>query len=246
MTEQEMQALIDARVEEKTQEFIKKVGSLVDSVVLGLATVVESRDNSTGGHIRRTSECVKTFMEALADDPDYDFDRRFVFSVIKAAPMHDLGKLAVPDAILQKKGRFTPEEYEQMKGHSRAGAKLVYEVLSEIPDAAYLKLAVNVAHYHHEKWDGSGYPAHLSGEQIPMEARIMALADVFDALVSKRCYKESYSYDRAFSIIEESLGTHFDPKLGAKFVANRPKFEALYDQLFEEEDLLFALQNRQG
>ena len=143
--------------------------------------------------------------------------------------MHDLGKIAVPDAILQKPGKFTDEEYEKMKSHSAEGAKIVEEVLSEVDDLEFKKIAINVAHYHHEKWDGSGYPDHLHAEQIPLEARIMALADVFDALVSKRCYKESFSYDKAFQIIEESLGTHFDPILGKKFITCRNKLENLYD-----------------
>ena len=143
--------------------------------------------------------------------------------------MHDLGKIAVPDAILQKPGKFTDEEYEKMKSHSAQGAKIVEEVLSEVDDLEFKKIAINVAHYHHEKWDGSGYPDHLHNEEIPLEARIMALADVFDALVSKRCYKESFSYDKAFQIIEESLGTHFDPVLGQKFIDCRPKLEKLYD-----------------
>ena len=192
--------------------------------------MVESRDNSTGGHIRRTSDCVKVFAEELLKGPSTDSGTaKFYENVVKAAPMHDLGKIAVPDAILQKPGKFTDEEYKKMKSHSAEGARIVENVLSEVDDLEFKKIAINVAHYHHEKWDGSGYPDHLHSEQIPLEARIMALADVFDALVSKRCYKESFSYDKAFNIIEESLGTHFDPVLGQKFIACRNKLEQLYD-----------------
>ena len=206
-------------LDEKTKRLI----AVQNSVLTGMATMVESRDNSTGGHIRRTSDCVRVFASQL------DLPENFLEAVVKAAPMHDLGKIAVPDAILQKPGKFTDEEYEKMKSHSAEGAKIVEEVLSEVDDLEFKKIAINVAHYHHEKWDGSGYPDHLHAEQIPLEARIMALADVFDALVSKRCYKESFSYDKAFQIIEESLGTHFDPILGKKFITCRNKLENLYD-----------------
>ena len=206
-------------LDEKTKRLI----AVQNSVLTGMATMVESRDNSTGGHIRRTSDCVRVFAGQL------DLPKPFLEAIIKAAPMHDLGKIAVPDAILQKPGKFTDEEYEKMKSHSAQGAKIVEEVLSEVDDLEFKKIAINVAHYHHEKWDGSGYPDHLHAEQIPLEARIMALADVFDALVSKRCYKDSFSYDKAFQIIQKSLGTHFDPALGQRFINCRPKLEKLYD-----------------
>ncbi|MBO4728730.1 MAG: HD domain-containing protein, partial [Spirochaetaceae bacterium] len=153
----------------------------------------------------------------------------FCEAVIKAAPMHDLGKIAVDDAILRKPGKFTDEEYEKMKKHSEEGARIVKNVLKEVEDAELKSIAVNIAHYHHEKFDGSGYPDKLSGNAIPLEARIMALADVFDALVSRRCYKDSFSYDKAFDIIRDSLGTHFDPALGSVFIQCRPKLEELYN-----------------
>lgn len=208
----------------------KKILSIQNSIVTGMATMVESRDNSTGGHIKRTSDCVKIFIEELKKSSDFDFmTPSFCESMIKAAPMHDLGKIAVDDAILRKPGKFTDEEYEIMKSHSAAGAKIVANVLQEVDDLEFKQIAVNVAHYHHEKYDGKGYPCGLKGEEIPFEARIMALADVFDALVSKRCYKDSFSYDKAFQIIEESLGTHFDPLLGKAFIACRENLESLYN-----------------
>ena len=208
----------------------KKILSIQNSIVTGMATMVESRDNSTGGHIKRTSDCVKIFIEELKKSSDFNFmTPSFCESMIKAAPMHDLGKIAVDDAILRKPGKFTDEEYEIMKSHSAAGAKIVANVLQEVDDLEFKQIAVNVAHYHHEKYDGKGYPCGLKGEEIPFEARIMALADVFDALVSKRCYKDSFSYDKAFQIIEESLGTHFDPLLGKAFIACRKNLESLYN-----------------
>lgn len=207
----------------------KKLIAVQNSILTGMATMVESRDNSTGGHIKRTSDCVRIFVEYLSSQNEYsNLTKKFCNDVIKAAPMHDLGKISVPDAILQKPGKFTDEEYEKMKQHSAEGARIVGEVLKEVDDEEFKKIAVNVAHYHHEKWNGTGYPEKLSGEEIPFEARIMALADVFDALVSKRCYKESFSFDKAFEIISESAGSHFDPELTKHFIQCRDRLEDLY------------------
>lgn len=208
----------------------KKIQAIQNSIIKGMAVMVESRDNSTGGHISRTSDCVKVFVEKLVLTEDgKDLTPEFCKSVIKAAPMHDLGKIAVKDEILRKPGKFTDDEYEIMKTHSKEGARIVESVLAQVDDIEFKTIAINVAHYHHEKWNGTGYPEKISGEDIPLEARIMALADVFDALVSKRCYKDSFSYDQAFKIIEESLGSHFDPKLGQVFIQCRPELEALYN-----------------
>ena len=220
---------LEKQVEEKTAHISK----MQESVITGIATMVESRDNSTGGHIKRTSECVKVFAEAISQAKRFRLSDAFLQNVIKAAPMHDLGKIAVDDVILRKPGKFTDEEYAIMKTHSEKGAKIVAEVLSGVQDERFVEIAVNVAHYHHEKWNGSGYPVGLQNLEIPVEARIMALADVFDALVSKRCYKEAFNYDKAFQIIEESLGSHFDPELGRLFIECRPKLEALYNSLPE-------------
>lgn len=208
----------------------QKIFEIQNSVITGMATMVESRDNSTGGHIKRTSDCVRIFAEHLKTIPEYsDLTDSFYEAVIKAAPMHDLGKIAVDDAILRKPGKFTDEEYEKMKAHSAEGARIVENVLSSVDDQQFKQIAINVAHYHHEKWNGQGYPEKISRTEIPLEARIMALADVFDALVSKRCYKDSFTYDKAFQIIEEDLGTHFDPQLGLEFIKCRPDLEALYN-----------------
>lgn len=212
-------------IETKTQ----KIFEIQNSIITGMATMVESRDNSTGGHIKRTSDCVKIFVNRLKKEEEYSkISDHFYDCVIKAAPMHDLGKIAVDDAVLRKPGKFTDEEYEKMKKHSEEGARIVENVLSAVDDLEFKKIAVNVAHYHHEKWNGQGYPSKLSGEEIPLESRIMALADVFDALVSKRCYKDSFTYDKAFGIIQESLGTHFDPKLGKLFLECRSELEEMY------------------
>lgn len=214
-------------INDKTHKIIE----IQNSIITGMATMVESRDNSTGGHIKRTSDCVRIFSEHLKTVDEYkNLPDSFYNAVIKAAPMHDLGKIAVDDSILRKPGKFTDEEYEKMKAHSAEGARIVENVLSSVDDIEFKKIAINVAHYHHEKWNGQGYPKKFSRTEIPLEARIMALADVFDALVSKRCYKESFTYDRAFQIIEEDLGNHFDPKLGLEFLKCRPALEKLYNE----------------
>lgn len=223
----------NADLEQKVEEKTARIELMQDSVITGIASVVESRDNSTGGHIRRTSQCVRILVDALLDKKYFPAASTFGNKVIKAAPMHDLGKIAVDDRILRKPGKFTAEEYAEMKKHSEEGARIVAEVLKEVDDTELLDITVNVANYHHEKWNGTGYPKGLRQKEIPLEARIMALADVFDALVSKRCYKEAYSYDKAFGIIEDSLGSHFDPELGRVFMSCRPKLEALYDAMKE-------------
>jgi len=220
---------LEKQVEEKTRD----IRAMQESVITGMATMVESRDNSTGGHIRRTSEGVKVLAEALRKDDRFALSETFLQHVIKAAPMHDLGKIAVDDVVLRKPGRFTDEEYAIMKTHSAKGAEIVTEVLQGVQDEELVKVAVNVAHYHHEKWDGSGYPTGMKGSDIPIEARIMALADVFDALVSKRCYKDAFTYDRAFEIIEESLGSHFDPEIGKLFIECRHQLIETYEALPE-------------
>lgn len=214
------------------KEVARKTADIVhikDMMVLGMATMVESRDNSTGWHIRRTSRVVEIFSDRLSGCLDeFGISEEFLQMVIKAAPMHDLGKIAVPDSVLQKQGKFTAEEYEIMKRHSAEGARIVNDILKGVESEEFVRVAVNVAHYHHEKWNGQGYPTGISGEEIPIEARIMALADVFDALVSKRCYKDAYSFDTAFGIIEESLGTQFDPELSRVFLMCRKELEQFY------------------
>ena len=218
-------------VKEKTEQ----VTDMQDSIIKGIATMVESRDNSTGGHILRTSDCIQIFAEELLKHKEIEtLTPAFCKLLVKAAPMHDLGKIAVDDSILRKPGKFTPEEYEKMKEHPAKGAVIVKKVLRGINDEQFRQIAVNVAHYHHEKWNGTGYPEKLNGEAIPLEARIMALADVFDALVSKRCYKEAKSFDEAFEIIKNDLGKHFDPIMGEIFIKCRPQLEEYYSTRINE------------
>ena len=234
-------SLIDKYNDELQEEVEKKTQHIVemhDNLILSMATMVESRDNSTGGHIKRTSECVRIIIGEMRADAESPFADRltdeFCEDIIKAAPMHDLGKVAVDDKILRKPGRFTDEEYEIMKTHAAEGARIVHEILKDTDNESFKIVAENVAHYHHERMDGSGYPEHLEGDKIPLEARIMAIADVYDALVSKRVYKESMSFEQADKIMMESMGKHFDKQLEKYYISARPKLEAYYTSLGEQ------------
>lgn len=231
---QEYIALINRYNDDLRDEVAKKTAHIEDmhnKLILGMATMVESRDNSTGGHIRRTSEVIRILVEEIRALDAYDLSDKFCNDLIKAAPMHDLGKIAVDDAILRKPGRFTDEEYAVMKTHAAEGARIVHSILEGTDDEEFHIIAENVAHYHHERWDGSGYPVGLVGEAIPLEARIMAIADVYDALVSKRVYKDSMSFGQADEIIMEGMGKHFDKSLEACYVSARPKLEMYYSSL---------------
>ena len=226
---------LTAEVTEKTEHIVQ----MHNRLILSMATMVESRDNSTGGHIRRTSDVIKFLIDEIKKDSSDKKSMLLLFGregltdefcddVVRAAPMHDLGKIAVDDAVLRKPGKFTPEEFEKMKAHAAEGARIVDSILEGTEDTSFHKVAVNVAHYHHERWDGSGYPEKLKGEEIPIEARIMAIADVYDALVSKRVYKDSFSFEDADKIMMESFGKHFDKRLEKYYVAARPRLEEYY------------------
>lgn len=223
---------LETEVQKKTQSIVE----MHDKMILSLAMMVESRDNSTGGHIMRTSEVVRILIEEMTRKNELHLKAKFCKDVIKAAPMHDLGKVAVDDAILRKPGRFTDEEYEKMKKHAEEGAKVIHKILDGTDDLEFHIIAENVAHYHHERMDGSGYPDGLKGEEIPLEARIMAIADVYDALVSKRVYKEKFSFEDADRIMMESMGKHFDKNLEKYYVAARPRFEEYYRSLDKETE----------
>ena len=221
-----------ADVEAKTAH----IQEMHDQLILSLATMVESRDNSTGGHIRRTSMGVQILLGEMSGKEFPELTEAFRKKLIKAAPMHDLGKIAVDDVILRKPGRFTPEEFEKMKEHAAAGSRIVHEILKDTDDDEFHVIAESVAQFHHERWDGSGYPDGLKGEEIPLEARIMAVADVYDALVSKRVYKERMSFEKADSIMMEGMGSQFAPEMKDVYCRARPKLEAYYASLDGQED----------
>ena len=218
------QADLERQVDKKTE----RISHIKDMMVVGMASMVESRDDSTGDHIKRTYAIMQVFADHLRPHAkELGVTDAFLDMVTRAAPMHDLGKIAIDDAVLKKQGRFTAQDFELMKVHPEEGAKIVRNILTGVEDDDFVKVAENVAHYHHEKWDGTGSPEGLKGDEIPIEARMMALPDVFDALASKRRYKDALPFDMVFKMIEGTVGTHFDPVLGKYFLECRPELEAL-------------------
>lgn len=196
-----------------------RVEKIQQSIISSLATVVEERDSNTGGHIQRTGDYVLELVEAMKMLPRYaNLPAQFFRNVVLAAPMHDIGKIRIPDAILNKPGKLTEEEFSIMKKHAVYGEKIIQRTMKDVEEKEHFAVACNIARYHHERYDGKGYPDGLQGENIPLEARIMALADVYDALVSERVYKKAFSREKAREIIREGAGTQFDPELVPVFL----------------------------
>ncbi len=196
-------------------------------MVSAFATVVETRDGSTGGHIKRTREYVSIILHEMAKRREY---RRYVTkdyreNVKNAAPLHDLGKIATPDEILLKPGKLSAEEFEIMKEHAAKGGEIIQKSFAHMDNVEFAKIAYEVARYHHEKWNGKGYPEGLVGTDIPLHARVMAIADVFDALSEKRCYRDAMPLEKCFQIIEEGAGSDFDPTLVEIFLRARDRIE---------------------
>ena len=211
---------------EEVKEKGEQIEFMQSGLIYVLADMVESRDKNTGDHIRKTAQYVNLILELLKENDvysEYLFDEEYVKCVNYAAPLHDVGKINVSDVILNKPGKLTDEEFAEMKKHTTAGKDIIESAIKLTGDTGYLKEALNVATYHHEKWDGSGYPKGLKGEEIPLSARIMAVSDVFDALLSKRSYKDPMSYETSFRIIEEGSGKHFDPKIAEVFINNKER-----------------------
>ena len=198
------------------------IAQMQNALIMVLADMVESRDENTGDHVRKTAAYTRIIMDRLKALGYYtdQLTDQFIYDVEHSAPLHDIGKIAVSDVILNKPGKLTDEEFSIMKTHTTAGAQMIDQVINTVPDSGYLKEAKNLAEYHHEKWNGRGYPYGLAGEAIPLSARIMAVADVFDALVSKRCYKDAFPFEKAMDIIRQDAGSHFDPKVVEAFLAS--------------------------
>ncbi len=196
-----------------------EIAHMQSGLIYVLADMVESRDKNTGDHVRKTVAYVRLIMEKMKEKGIYSdiLTDEYIDDVSNSAALHDVGKIMVSDLILNKPGRLTDEEYELMKKHTTAGSKIIESAMSLVSDTGYLKEAKNVAKYHHERWDGKGYPSGKAGEDIPLSARIMAVADVFDALVSKRSYKEPFTFEKSMDIIKEGAGTQFDPIIAQLF-----------------------------
>jgi putative two-component system response regulator len=207
----------------------EKVAEISDSqlaTILAVSKLAEYRDDETGHHIERTRIFCKVLAERLRDNPRYSgsINDASVENIYHATPLHDIGKVGIPDNILLKPGPLTPEEFAVIKTHTLIGAKTLQAARSKYPRNAFINMGIAVAHSHHEKWDGSGYPDGLTGEDIPLSGRIMAVADVYDALRSRRPYKEAFSHEKSCEIIFEGAGRHFDPALIAAFKAVEPEF----------------------
>lgn len=194
---------------------IRRLEIYNQEMVTSFSTLVESRDNSTGGHIKRTKNYVMILVKQMEKSHKYRniLTKDYIEDIINASPMHDIGKIATPDNILQKPGKLTLEEFDIIKEHAAKGGEIIKETFKDIDDQEFLQIAFECARHHHEKFNGKGYPDGLKGEEIPLHARIMAIADVFDAVSAKRCYRDALPMDVCFKIIEDGKGTDFDPAL---------------------------------
>ena len=207
---------------QRVQEQNERIRRMQEIIIMEFAEVVEARDKSTGNHIKKTAEYVEAIARQLKAEGKFTdvLTDAYIEKLKRAAPLHDIGKIAVSDLILNKPGKLTDEEFTIMKSHTTEGWKILVKMVEDAGDtidADYLNESIDMAHYHHEKWDGSGYPTRIKGEDIPLSARIMAVADVFDALVAERVYKKPFTYEKAMQIIVEGAGKHFDPDIVETF-----------------------------
>ena len=213
---------------EQLRERTEQLFLLHNNIVFTLADLVESRDHNTGGHIDRTTSYLKILTEALLLNETYIDEMRTwnIEAFVSSARLHDLGKIAVPDSILNKPGKLTNEEFQIMKSHPLEGERLIDQMVSRTGDSEFLQNAKLSAAYHHERWDGRGYPYGIKGSEIPLNGRIMAIVDVYDALTSERPYKKAYTSEEALNIIEQDAGSHFDPLIAEVFCGIRNQIEA--------------------
>jgi putative two-component system response regulator len=217
---------LETEVSKRTRE----VEAIQDVTILAMASLAETRDSDTGNHIRRTQFYVKALAEKLQNHPRFShyLTAHNIAMLYRSAPLHDIGKVGIPDRILLKPGRFEPEEFEIMKRHSALGRDAIEHAERSLgTNVEFLSMAKEIALSHHEKWDGSGYPEGLSGDAIPISARLMAIADVYDSLISRRIYKDGMSHEKATDIILEGKGAHFDPDIVDAFIAIQEEFQAI-------------------
>jgi len=215
------------RIDDLIKKRTARLTRLKNGIISVLADIVECRDETTGGHIDRTSRCIKVLIEALKESgvyaeemADWDID-----TMVASARLHDIGKIAVSDVILNKPGKLTPQEFAAVKSHVKEGERIIEKIVSKTGDEEFLRFAQYFVSYHHERWDGTGYPYGLSGSNIPLIGRIMAIIDVYDALVSARPYKKPFSPDIALNTIMQDSGKHFDPNIAEVFFLKRDEFK---------------------
>ena len=219
------------------RRFSENTAKMQDGLIITMADLVENRDSDTGAHIQKTAAYLRIIVEGLKRKGYYaeKITPKFMSDVVRSAPLHDVGKINIPDNVLNKPGKLTDEEYEIIKTHTTAGRKIMEKAISTVEGENYLKEARNMAAYHHERWDGKGYPEGLHGEVIPLAARIMAVADVFDALASPRVYKPAFPLEKALTIIQEGAGSQFDPKCVEVFMESLPEVKAVLKEYSENE-----------
>ncbi|MDR0320209.1 MAG: response regulator [Treponema sp.] len=206
-------------IDEIIRERTAQVRQLQNSIVAVLADMVESRDKGTGGHIERTSIYIQILLQKMKERSVYatEIGEWDIEKIVSSARMHDLGKISITDVIINKTGKLTEEEYDVMKKHAEEGERIIDEIISRTSEDEFLQYAKLFAGTHHERWDGKGYPRGLKENEIPLQGRIMAIVDVYDALVSERPYKKAFSDEEAIKIIMQNSGTHFDPKIASLF-----------------------------
>ncbi|WP_416763523.1 response regulator [Roseateles sp. So40a] len=230
-------AYLEAEVARRGAE----LAAIQDVTILAMASLAETRDSDTGNHIRRTQHYVKALAVALREQPALRelLTPEYVATLFKSAPLHDIGKIGIPDRILLKPGRFTPAEFEIMKAHPALGRDAIAQAEAQLgTPVLFLSMAKDIAYGHQEKWDGSGYPEGLRGEAIPLAARLMALADVYDALISRRVYKPAMSHREALGIIVEGRGTHFDPVVVDAFIRIQDEFQDIARRFADDDETL--------
>lgn len=226
-------------LESEVQRRTREVQIIQNVTMMALGSLAETRDNETGNHIRRTQHYVRLLAINLKSHPRFSaaLDDATIELLFKSAPLHDIGKVGIPDRILLKPGKLTPEEFEIMKTHAILGRNAIAaaEKLLDTP-SSFLQTAREIAHYHHEKWDGSGYPEGLAGDKIPISARLMAIADVYDALISRRVYKPPFPHSQALEIIREGHGKHFDPDMLDVFFKISEEFRIIAERYVDTEN----------
>jgi putative two-component system response regulator len=223
---------INQNLEERVQIQVKQISNSQLATIFALAKLADSRDSNTGKHLERVSQYCRVIAQRLTTLTHFQekIDNQFIEDLSTASALHDIGKVGIPDHILLKPGKLTYEESEIMKEHVRIGADALREVDQKYPGNILIRMGIEIAESHHEKWDGSGYPCHLAGESIPLAARILALVDVYDALIAVRPYKAAYSHARSCEIIISERGRHFDPDLVDCFVKVEKQFDLIRQQ----------------
>lgn len=217
---------------DKIIEASSRISKIQDSVIVGMANLIESRDGSTGKHVKNTQMYVRMIADELRRRSLFteELTEEYIEDLCKAAPLHDVGKIKIPDSILQKPGRLTPEEFDTMKQHTVHSSTIIQMIIGDVEDEHYVRIVEDIAMYHHERWDGTGYPMGLKQEEIPLAARIMAVADVFDALYEERCYKPPVRpIEKIMQIMLDGRGTQFDPVIIDVFMEMLPMLKEVLD-----------------